>query len=91
MTDLVERLRVVASDIRDINGVVMKQWDLLRGQIEVMKGSDIPRVNFEAMMEDFAGLFVESADEIVRLRSEIEKYRQLWGPAAQAVRELQGP
>jgi hypothetical protein len=69
MTDIVERLRSEAADVIDRNGKTMKQWDEIRHRCETLKGSDLPRLMFESLVESLAELMVEGADEIDRLRA----------------------
>jgi len=66
--DIVERLRATAFDAVDWNGTTMKQWDTIRHKCETLKGSDLPRLMFESLIEGLVELMVEAADEIDRLR-----------------------
>lgn len=56
----VERLRRLAADMVDWNGETMKRWDEIRGQVISHPGSDLPRLNFESLMEDFSETILES-------------------------------
>jgi hypothetical protein len=62
------KLRTTAADINDWNGRTMKTWDEIRNQCLKYKGSDLPRLNFESLVEGFAELMTAAADEIERLR-----------------------
>ena len=64
MKDITQRLRDKAADLYDTDGEAMKLWDRIRHQMETMKGSEIPRMNFEGFIEEIADLLVEAADEI---------------------------
>lgn len=64
MTDLPQRLRAKANDLLDPKGETMKRWDEIRHQVETYKGSDLPRMNFESLLEDFAELFVDAAEAL---------------------------
>ena len=68
MTDIVERLRSQSADATDWNGKVMKDWDNIRRIVETHKGSDLPRLMFESLIESFAELMDAASDEIERLR-----------------------
>jgi hypothetical protein len=57
-----------AADLVDFNGETMKHWDMIRQQCLDYKGSDLPRLNFEGMMEDHCELMVEAADAIRRMK-----------------------
>ena len=73
MADLVEKLREKASDAVDWHGATMKRWDEIRGTVEIRKGSDLPRLMFEDLMEDFAELLNEAANEIEDLRQQPQR------------------
>jgi hypothetical protein len=62
--DLVQRLRSTANDLLDPKGKTMDHWDEIRHQVETHKGSDLPRLNFESLLEDFAALMVEAAETL---------------------------
>lgn len=64
MSDLAQRLRDTANDLLNPRGKTMDRWDEIRYQVETHKGSDLPRMNFEGMLEDFAGLMMEAAEAI---------------------------
>lgn len=64
MADLADRLRSTANDMIDPKGKVMDRWDAIRGTVETHKGSDLPRLMFESLMEDFAELMKEAAETI---------------------------
>lgn len=64
MADLAQRLRDKANDLYSTEGETMKRWDLIREQVETLKGSDLPRLNFEGLIEEFADLFVEAAEAL---------------------------
>lgn len=66
--NLETRLRMKAADIIDFNGATMKHWDQIRAQCVAYKGSDLPRLNFEGLIEDHADLMVEAADAIRRMK-----------------------
>lgn len=61
---LVSRLRSTAADMVDFHGKTMKDWDEIRGKVETLKGSDLPRLMFEALIESFAELMTEAADAL---------------------------
>lgn len=62
MSDLAQRLRDKANDIYSSSGETMKRWDAIRHQVETSKGSDLPRMNFEGLIEELADLLVEAAE-----------------------------
>jgi len=64
MSDLAQRLRDKAADLYSADGETMKRWDEIRHQVESLKGSDLPRLNFESLIEEFADLFIEAAEAI---------------------------
>lgn len=64
MTDLSQRLRDTANDLLDPKGSTMSRWDEIRHQVETLKGSDLPRMNFEGLLEEFAELMIEAAEAI---------------------------
>lgn len=64
VADLAQRLRDKANDLRDWNGDTMKRWDQIRRQVETLKGSDLPRVNFEGLIEELAELLIEAAEAL---------------------------
>ena len=68
MSDIVERLRATVKDADDWNGSVMQRWDQIRGQVTSLPGSDLPRMNFEDLIENFTEILTEAANEIERLR-----------------------
>lgn len=70
MTDIVKRLRSEAADVIDWHGQTMKRWDEIRAACLKYRGSDLPRLMFESLVESLAELMVEGADEIDRLRGE---------------------
>ena len=63
-SELAQRLRSKANDLLDTKGETMKRWDEIRGQVERLKGSDLPRMNFEGMIEDHADLMIEAAEAL---------------------------
>lgn len=79
MSDIAERLRAQAADIRDWNGKTMTSWDRIRGMVETLKGSDLPRMNFEGLVGDFEELMDEGAAEIERLRAEVVEWKKAAG------------
>lgn len=52
--EAVEKLRALALDLVDWHGATMKRWDSIRHQVETLKGSDAPRLDFESLMDDIA-------------------------------------
>jgi hypothetical protein len=64
MTDLEQRLRDKANDFYKWDGETMKQWDRIRHAIETKKGSDVPRMMFEEIIEEAADLFIEAAEAL---------------------------
>ena len=64
MTDLAQRLRDQANDLYSTDGETMKRWDQIRHQVETLHGSDLPRMNFEGLIENFADLFMEAAEAL---------------------------
>jgi hypothetical protein len=64
LTDLAQRLRDKANDLLDPKGETMKRWDEIRGQVQTYKGSDLPRMNFESLMEDHAELMILAAEAL---------------------------
>lgn len=66
--DIVERLREKALEPTEI---VMKQWDQIRHQVEVLPGASLPRDSFEALVDWLVGDCSEAAAEILRLRAEL--------------------
>lgn len=74
MTDLLSRLRSKANDLQRVDGETMKQWDQIRDQVECLKGSDLPRMNFESIIEDHADLMIAAIENIERLTDAIWEY-----------------
>ena len=68
MSDLAQRLRDKANDLYSSKGETMKRWDEIRHQVESLKGSDLPRLNFESLIEELADLLVEAAEVIAALK-----------------------
>lgn len=64
MSDLEQRLRAKANDLYSNDGETMKQWDKIRHAVETCKGSDMPRVMFEQIIEELADLLIEAADTL---------------------------
>jgi hypothetical protein len=64
MTDLAQRLREKANDLYKWDGETMKLWDRIRHEVETSKGSDLPRLMFEQLMEDLAELLQAGADAL---------------------------
>jgi hypothetical protein len=64
MSDIAQRLRDKANDLYSATGETMKKWDEIRHQVETLKGSDIPRMNFESLIEELADLMIEAAEAI---------------------------
>lgn len=88
MTDIVERLRSEAADVTNFHGATMRRWDEIRATVEKHKGSDLPRLMFESLVESLAELMVEGADEIDRLRAGLESIVNCRNPLTRAaVRE----
>lgn len=54
----------MATEATAWNGKCMCAWDMIRRQVETRKGSDLPRMNFESIMEDFADMLIEAADAL---------------------------
>lgn len=70
-----ENLHALAADLVNPRGRAMDRWDEIRRQVETHKGSDLPRLNYEGVLEDFSEQFTQAADEIERLTAENEKFR----------------
>jgi small-conductance mechanosensitive channel len=68
--NIVERLRSTAAAAEKWDGPTLTNWDSIRRQVETMPGSDIPRMNFENLIEELTGPMREAADEIERLRAD---------------------
>lgn len=66
-TLLIARLRAMAVDIISPYGKTLKHWDEIRHQVETRKGSDLPRLNFESLIEGFADLMHEAATRLSAL------------------------
>lgn len=64
MSDIAQRLRAKANDLYSQDGDALKHWDRIRHQVETLKGSDLPRLNFESLIEELADLMVEAAETI---------------------------
>ncbi len=64
MTDLAQRMRLKAADLYSTDGETMKLWDRIRREVETKKGSDLPRLMFEQLMEDLAELLQAGADAL---------------------------
>lgn len=62
--DLAQRMRLKAADLYDWHGETMKLWDQIRHAVETQKGSDLPRLMFEQLMEDLAELLQAGADAL---------------------------
>jgi hypothetical protein len=80
--DILERLRKQAADIIDWHGQTMKEWDKIRGVVETHKGSDLPRLMFEGLVESLAELMTEGADEIEKQRRNVRHWREECGKLA---------
>lgn len=65
--DIVEQLRAIAEDA--------ERWDQIRHQVETLPGSDLPRMNFESLIEDFIEALRKAADEIERLQALLARLR----------------
>lgn len=57
-----KELQALAADMVDTDGETMKHWDQIRGQVERLKGSDLPRLNFEGLMETLSDKIREAAE-----------------------------
>lgn len=64
MEDIAQRLRNKANDLYDTNGEAMKLWDKIRREVETKRGSDLPRMMFEGLLEDVAELLQAGADAL---------------------------
>ncbi|TXG96553.1 MAG: hypothetical protein E6R08_09110 [Nevskiaceae bacterium] len=64
MEDIAQKLRDKANDLYSVNGETMKKWDDIRKLVETRKGSDMPRMMFEDIIEELADLLVEAAEAI---------------------------
>lgn len=60
----VRELVGLATDLVDPKGKTMDHWDEIRRQVETRKGSDLPRLNFESLMEGIAEK-IQSAAELL--------------------------
>jgi len=65
--ETLSRLRSTAADMIDFDGRTMKEWDHIRAKCEKHKGSDLPRLMFEALIESFSELMTEAADVLDRM------------------------
>ena len=63
-SELISRLRSTAADMDDFDGKTMKVWDEIRAKCLTHRGSDLPRLMFEALLEGFSELMVEAADAL---------------------------
>jgi hypothetical protein len=73
MSELVRRLRKQASDAIDWDGETLKRWDEIRGMIETRKGSDLPRLMFEGLIENLTELIIEAAARIEALETALRE------------------
>ena len=64
VSDLPQRLRDKANDLYSAEGETMKRWGEIRHQVETRRGSDLPRMNFESLIEELADLLVEAAEAL---------------------------
>jgi hypothetical protein len=62
--DIAQKLRNKANDLYSNEGEAIKYWDQIRGKVETLKGSDLPRLMFESFIEDIADLLVEGAEAL---------------------------
>jgi hypothetical protein len=78
-TDTIGRLRKQAADVIDWHGQTMKEWDKIRATVEAHKGSDLPRLMFEGLVESLAELMSEGADEIENQIRNVRHWREECG------------
>lgn len=64
--NLSQKLRNKANDLYRVDGETMKKWDEIRKMVETMKGSDMPRMMFEDIIEELADLMIDAANAIER-------------------------
>lgn len=76
MNSVSEELRAMAADLVNQHGRAMEAWDRIRRQVETIKGSDLPRMSFESLLESFADLMNSGADEIVRITMQLPEGMQ---------------
>ena len=88
MSDLVAELHKLADDAIAWDGDTMKRWDQIRRQIETMPGADLPRMNFEDLIEDFSDKLNEAAAEIECLRLTVEQLQSLDGRQQRKIERL---
>jgi hypothetical protein len=69
MGDLEQRLRAKANDFYKRDGDTMKQWDQIRHAVETQKGSELPRMMFEQIIEEAADLLNEAAEALNKVSS----------------------
>lgn len=65
MPDVIEfckELQALAADMVNHQGETMKQWDQIRDQVQRLPGSDLPRLNFEGLMETLSDKIKEAAE-----------------------------
>lgn len=94
MTTIIDQLRAYVADLVDAKGKTMERWDEIRRQVERHKGSDLPRLNFESLMEDVAEKFELAIDEIERLtilHHDAESSLVVWDDNNQSVYWSQHP
>jgi hypothetical protein len=90
-TDILERLRKQANDVADWHGQTMKEWDKIRATVEAYKGSDLPRLMFEGLVESLAELMHEGANEIEKQRRNVHHWREECGKRARPRGHAQCP
>jgi hypothetical protein len=57
-------LRILAEDMQAWHGHALTEWDKIRHLVETHKGSDLPRLAFESLMETYAEAIIAVADAI---------------------------
>lgn len=65
--ELAQRLRSQANDMLDPKGKTMDHWDEIRAKLlskHSSARSDLPRLMFESLLEDWAELMVEAAESL---------------------------
>jgi len=71
MAELETELRLLAADLVNPKGKAMDRWDQIRHQVETHEGSDLPRMNFEGLMDDLADKFIEAANALRQARIDL--------------------
>lgn len=74
--EILQELKETIADIRNWDGAAMKAWDQSHRLIKEGNKSDLPRLIYENTISGYMETMIKSADEIERLRKEVERLSQ---------------